>query len=69
MFDAAGEWIGSVATGGYAHHLRKSLALAYVRSEKAVAGSAAAVELLGKRRPAVIHTEPLYDPGNERLRS
>ncbi len=69
VFAEDGNWIGSVATGGYAHYLRKSLALAYVKSEKAVAGSAAAVDLLGEKRPAVIHTEPLYDPSNTRLRS
>ena len=69
VFGEGGNWIGSVATGGYAHHLGKSLALAYVKSEKAVAGASVAVELVGERRPAIIHTEPLYDPGNERLRA
>jgi dimethylglycine dehydrogenase len=69
VFGEDGDWIGSVATGGYAHCLGKSLALAYVKSDKAVPGAAVAVELLGERRPAVIHTEPLYDPGNERLRA
>ncbi len=69
VFEEDGNWIGSVATGGYAHCLGKSLALAYVKSEQAVAGLAVAVELLGEMRPAVIHTEPLYDPSNERLRS
>jgi glycine cleavage system aminomethyltransferase T len=49
--------------------LQKRIALAYVTSELAMPGTALEVEIFGARRPAVVATEPLYDPDNRRLRS
>jgi dimethylglycine dehydrogenase len=63
-----GAIVGLVSSGGYGHTLQKSIALAYVRSDLAVPGTAVAIEILGERRPARVAREPLYDPENARLR-
>jgi dimethylglycine dehydrogenase len=62
------ERVGVVGSAGYGHTLQKSIVLAYVRSELATPGTALEVEIFGERRPAVVATEPLYDPENLRLR-
>lgn len=63
------EQVGLVTSGGYGYRLRQSIALAYVRTDLAVAGTELAVEILGERRRALVATEPLYDPQNLRLRA
>jgi dimethylglycine dehydrogenase len=49
--------------------LNRSIALAYVRTDLSAPGTQLEVEILGERRPAVVAREPLYDPGNLRLRA
>jgi dimethylglycine dehydrogenase len=66
---AGRERVGLVGSAGYGHTLQQSIALAYVTSELATPGTALEVEIFGVRRPAVVATEPLYDPDNRRLRS
>jgi len=61
--------VGLVTSGGYGYRLQQSIALAYVRTEFAAPGEELEVEILGVRRRAVVAREPLYDPGNTRLRS
>ena len=61
--------VGLVTSGGYGYRLNQSIALAYVRADLAVPGTELEVEILGSRRRAVVGREPLYDPGNERLRA
>jgi dimethylglycine dehydrogenase len=63
-----GAIVGLVSSGGYGHWLKKSIALAYVRSDLATPGTALDIEILGARRPARVMREPLYDPENARLR-
>ncbi len=60
--------VGLVTSGGFGYRLKRSIALAYVRSDLAVAGTELEVEILGNRRRAVVAREPLYDPNNLRLR-
>ena len=60
--------VGLVTSGGYGYRLQQSIALAYVRTDLAVAGTELEVEILGTRRRAVVGSEPLYDPQNLRLR-
>ncbi|MBV9522348.1 MAG: hypothetical protein JO010_06125, partial [Alphaproteobacteria bacterium] len=50
------------------HRLRRSIALAYLRSDVASEGGAVEIEIFGRRRPAIIMREPLYDAANERLK-
>ena len=66
---AGGERVGLVGSAGYGQALQKSIALAYVTSELATPGTALEVEIFGDRRPAMVATEPLYDPDNLRLRA
>jgi dimethylglycine dehydrogenase len=60
--------VGLVTSGGFGYRLNQSIALAYVRTDLAVAGVELEVEILGERRRAVVGVEPLYDPANARLR-
>ena len=60
--------VGLVTSGGYGYRIGQSIALAYVRSELAVAGTVLEVEVLGARRRAVVGREPLYELDNRRLR-
>ncbi len=70
---ADGEWsvVGWVTSGGYAHHVRQSMAQGYVPAE--LAGNESdglfEIEILGQRRPARITIEPLFDPTGERMRA
>ena len=64
-----GEAIGYVSSGGYAHHVGKSVALGYVPTELAAAGSRVEIEIMGQRYPAEILSGPLYDANGGRMRS
>ena len=66
----AGKVVGWVTSGGYAHHVRKSLAQGYVPKELAgdTAKGAFAIEIIGDNRPATILTEPPFDPEGKRMR-
>lgn len=61
--------VGVTSSGGYAHHLRKSLAIAYIETALAVDGTRVEIDLLGRRHDARVVTSPLYDPDNARLKS
>ena len=63
------EVVGTVTSGVWSHTLGKSVALAYLRTAWAAAGTELEVDLLGERVPATVATEPLYDPTNARLRA
>lgn len=63
-----GEVVGFVTSGGYGHVVQKSIALAYVPTDLAVAGTEFEVEILGDRRSATLVAEALYDPTGERMR-
>jgi dimethylglycine dehydrogenase len=63
-----GEVVGFVTSGGYAHYAGKSVALGFVPVEMIAPGAAFEIEILGDLRPAVLITEPLFDPKGERLR-
>ena len=61
------EVVGFVTSGGYAHSVQQSVALALV--PRATHGDAPlAVEILGERRRACIIAEPLFDPQGARMR-
>jgi len=45
------------------------MAMGYVDTEFATAGSKVDVEILGERYSAEIQDKPLYDPAGERMRS
>ena len=68
-----GEWsvVGWVTSGGYAHHVGKSMAQCYVPAELAGDESEGLfeIEILGHRRPARINVDPPFDPAGEKMRA
>jgi dimethylglycine dehydrogenase len=69
IFDDAGRMVGRATSGGYGHVLGKSLAIGYIDSGLAAAGTAVSIEILGERRPATVVPESPYDPDNRELRA
>ena len=63
-----GDCVGYVTSGGYAHHVGKSMALGYVPPELAAHDAELEVEILGARYPARVTATPLYDPNGGRMR-
>ena len=61
--------VGAVSSAGYGHAVDKSLAFAYLRVDRAVDGTKLEVLVLGKRRPAVVRIEALWDPTNARIKA
>ena len=66
---AGDELIGYVAAGGYGHVVGKTIALAYLPSAYLEPGTRLEIEMLGRKCPAEVVAQPLYDPENERLLS
>ena len=63
-----GEPIGYVSSGGYAHYVKKSVALGYVPTEHSKPGTKVQVEILGEMYNAEVQDKPLYDPDGARMR-
>ncbi len=63
-----GKVVGWVTSGGYAHHVGKSVALGYVPAANAKVTDGFEVEIIGNRRRAVRAAEPLFDPQGVRMR-
>jgi dimethylglycine dehydrogenase len=65
---AGGSAVGFVTSGAYGHHVRASLALAYVDAAIAARPVPLTVDVVGAPCPARILAEPPYDPSGSRLR-
>ncbi len=63
-----GRRIGYVTSGAYGHHVRRSLALAYVDTACSRMQDPLFVTIIGVPRAARILGEPPYDPSGSRLR-
>jgi dimethylglycine dehydrogenase len=64
-----GAVVGWITSGGYAHHVERSLAQGYIPRELAMNGAGGfEIEILGERRSARLQAEPLFDPDGERMR-
>ena len=64
------EYAGFVTSGAYGHSVKKSLALAYVKSQFLDAAKQEfSVHVVDQRRPAVILSEAAYDPSGSLMRS
>ena len=61
--------VGLTTSGVWSHTLKKSVALAYVRTDLAAPGTKLAINVMGQMRSATVQSEPLYDPSNQRLRA
>ena len=60
--------IGRVTSGGYGYSVEKSLALAMIKTEYAVAGQKVDIAILGKPHQGIILQEPPFDPKGRKLR-
>lgn len=60
--------VGHVTSGGYAHHVQRSMALAYVPPECGADGTALQVEINGERFAARVVAACLHDPAGSRMR-
>jgi dimethylglycine dehydrogenase len=64
-----GKCVGYVSSGGYAHHVKKSMAMGYVPTACAADGTELEIELLGDFYKARVVAKPVYDPAGSRMRS
>ncbi len=69
-----GERVGWLTSGGYGYTVDRSIGYGYVRNQAGVdreylRSGNYELEVASRRVPASIHFGPLYDPGNERIRS
>ena len=64
-----GEAVGYITSGSYAHHVKQSMAMAYVSSDYAAEGSELDVEILGEFYKITVQGAPLYDPEGAKMRS
>lgn len=64
-----GKIVGSVTSGGYAHWAQKSVAIGFLPPDLIQTGTQVEIELLGKKRPATVITEALFDPQLTYLRA
>lgn len=63
-----GRAVGYVSSGGYAHHVGRSMAMGYVEAALATDGAMVEVEILGQMYPATVHGHALYDPNGGNMR-
>jgi dimethylglycine dehydrogenase len=64
-----GQVVGWITSGGYAHYSGVSLALGYIPTELVSETTGFEIEIIGRRRPAVIRHEPVLDPQGLRMRA
>ncbi len=65
-----GEIVGETTSGAWGYRVNSSVALGMVRADLAVPGTELEIEIYGEKCGAVVQKdEPLWDPGNERLRA
>ncbi len=64
-----GRPVGRVTSGGYGYSVASSIAYAYLPSDLVVAGTRVSVGVFGRDVGAEVRAEPLFDPGNERVRA
>ena len=64
-----GQAVGYITSGGYAHHVKQSMAMAYVSTEHAEAGTQLEVEILGEFYTITVQGAPIYDANGGKMRS
>ena len=64
-----GDAVGYITSGGYAHHVQQSMAMAYVASDHAAPGNIVQVEILGELKDAKILGAPAYDANGANMRA
>ena len=61
--------VGYITSGGYAHHIKKSMALGYVPTELSKHDTALEVEINAKLYKAKVTDKPLYDANGGKMKS
>ncbi len=60
--------VGFCTSGGYAHWAEKSVAIGFLPTAMIQEGAEFGIEILGKRRKAVVNNTPLFDADASRMR-
>jgi glycine cleavage system aminomethyltransferase T/glycine/D-amino acid oxidase-like deaminating enzyme len=63
-----GAAVGRVTSGGYGYSVERSIAYAYLPSERAEPGQPIEVEIFGEWVAGEVAAEPLFDPAGDRVR-
>ena len=64
-----GAVVGWVTSGGFAHYSKASIALGYIPTHLATTDAGEfEIEIIGRRRPARLQMEPIFDPSGSRMR-
>lgn len=58
-----------ILSGGFAHHVVRSMAVGYVPAALGADGQRLEVEILGQIYSAEVQSAPLYDPDRLKMRS
>ena len=64
-----GKCVGYITSGGYAHHVKKSMAMGYVPCNLAEKNTELGVEINGNLYNSKVQSEPLYDPRGTKMRN
>ncbi len=64
-----GDAVGRVTSGGYGYSVERSIAYAYLPTDRAEPGQPVEVEIFGEPVPGEVAAEPLFDPAGERVRA
>ena len=64
-----GRRVGFVTSGGYGHHVRRSLALAMIDRDCALEGTALSVHVVGVERTARVIAPSPHDPAGRAMRA
>jgi dimethylglycine dehydrogenase len=64
-----GQAVGYISSGGYAHHVGKSMAMGYVEIGQATPGTVLDVEILGEMYAAEVLGAPVYDANGANMRA
>jgi 4-methylaminobutanoate oxidase (formaldehyde-forming) len=64
-----GRPVGRVTSGGYGYTVERSIAYAYLPASEVIPGRRVEVGIFGRFVGAEVAAEPLFDPGNTRIRS
>ncbi|MFI6734513.1 FAD-dependent oxidoreductase [Nonomuraea sp. NPDC050451] len=64
----AGRTVGYVTSAAYGHTIHRPIAYAWLPSELAEPGTHVDISYFGRRVPAVVAEEPLFDPGMEKIK-
>ena len=64
-----GQSVGYVSSGGYAHHVKKSMAMGYVNADMASPGQVLQVEIMGVMYDAEVLGGPVYDANGAHMQA